>query len=288
MVTRSFASRFESGSSIRNASRLANDCAAHRDALLLAARELARAGGRAAPRGRAASRPPRRGGRSPASAACARAARSRGSSARSCAGTGRSSGRPSRGRGRRARAVVTSRSPIRMRPPVIFSRPADRAQERGLAAARRADEDHELALGDRHAHAVDRANAAGELLRHAVQHDFAHARRNVSRRGPEVQSLPHDSRGLGSGVGRAPWTTPERACGSRTPATSTSSATGEDADRRRLRQRPGARPPGRAGRRPDHRRARHSPPPRPGRRASRARRRRPASRIWVPPVERGL
>ena len=42
MSTRSFASRFESGSSIRNALRLAHDRAAHRDALALAARECGR------------------------------------------------------------------------------------------------------------------------------------------------------------------------------------------------------------------------------------------------------
>ena len=40
--TRSFASRFESGSSIRNACGLAHDRAAHRDALALPAREVAR------------------------------------------------------------------------------------------------------------------------------------------------------------------------------------------------------------------------------------------------------
>ena len=40
--TRSFASRFESGSSIRKTLRLAHDRAAHRHALALAARELGR------------------------------------------------------------------------------------------------------------------------------------------------------------------------------------------------------------------------------------------------------
>ena len=42
MPTRSFASRFESGSSMRNALRLADDCAAHRHPLALAAGELGR------------------------------------------------------------------------------------------------------------------------------------------------------------------------------------------------------------------------------------------------------
>ena len=124
MPTRSFASRFESGSSIRNACRLADDRAAHRDALLLAAGELRRAGGRAARRGRAASRP--------RSTRCGDLLLRRFRHAQRVAEVlphrhvrvervvledHREVAR------RRARPFVTSRSPIRIRPPVIFSRP---------------------------------------------------------------------------------------------------------------------------------------------------------------------
>ena len=79
--------------------RLAHDRAAHRDALALAARELRRACARAAPRGRAAPPPRRRGAASRPSACAAPSGRSRCSCARSCAGRARSSGRPSRCRG---------------------------------------------------------------------------------------------------------------------------------------------------------------------------------------------
>ena len=57
---------------------------------------------------------------------------------------------------------------------MTFSRPADRAEQRRLPAARRADENHELALADRQADAVDGAHAAGELLDHVIEHDLAH------------------------------------------------------------------------------------------------------------------
>jgi hypothetical protein len=51
---------------------------------------------------------------------------------------------------------------------------ADRAQERRLPAARRADEHHELALADRQVDVVDRDHAAGELLADVLEHDLTH------------------------------------------------------------------------------------------------------------------
>ena len=107
--------------------RLADDRAAHRDALPLAAGELRRACGRAA-RSRPSSSPTSSTRRS--SSCSRRLAHAQAEAevlrARSCAGRARSSGRPSRRRGAAARASVTSRSPIEIRPAVTFSSPRDR------------------------------------------------------------------------------------------------------------------------------------------------------------------
>jgi hypothetical protein len=52
--------------------------------------------------------------------------------------------------------------------------PGDQAQERGLAAPRWADEDHELARLDFERDVVDADEAAGETLRDALQRDLRH------------------------------------------------------------------------------------------------------------------
>ena len=154
--TRSFASRFESGSSIRNAfgSRTIarpiatrwrwppDSCAGRRS------RSSSR------PSTRATSSTRRRGlglRRLPHLEAVAEVLR-----ARSCAGRARSSGRPSRCRGRAATASVTSRPPIRIVPAVASSRPGDQPQQRRLAAAGRADEHDELSVVDLQTDIVDR------------------------------------------------------------------------------------------------------------------------------------
>ena len=52
--------------------------------------------------------------------------------------------------------------------------PGDQAQRRGLAAARRPHEDHELAVGDVERQAVDRHGRAGELLGHVLEGHIGH------------------------------------------------------------------------------------------------------------------
>ena len=52
--------------------------------------------------------------------------------------------------------------------------PGDDAQQRRLAAARRAHEHHELAVADLHGHVVDREDVLVERLAHAVQDDARH------------------------------------------------------------------------------------------------------------------
>ena len=92
--------------------RVADDRAAHRDALALAARELARlALEQVCEPERLAGRSRRAAGSRP-SARVARAARTRCSRTPSCAGRARSSGRPSRRRGCAGRGRSTQRSPM--------------------------------------------------------------------------------------------------------------------------------------------------------------------------------
>ena len=163
MPTRSFASRFESGSSSRKA------CGSRTIARPIATRwrwppescarlALEQLGEAEQPGGigdaRARSRPCR----------CASpSGRSRGSGAPSCAGRARSSGRPSRCRGPSARASVTSRPPIEICPSVTSLEPGDHPQQRRLPAARRPDEDEELAVLDLERDAVDGGHAAERL-----------------------------------------------------------------------------------------------------------------------------
>ena len=59
---------------------------------------------------------------------------------------------------------LTTLPSIAMVPAVISSRPAQHPQQRRLAAARRADEHHELAVLDVEADAVDDLGAAEGLL----------------------------------------------------------------------------------------------------------------------------
>ena len=124
VCTRSLASRFESGSSMRKALRLADDRAAHRHALALAARERAGLLASGARRGRGCARPPRRACRSPPSASCAPSGRTRCCRRPTGAGRARSSGRPWRCRGPSAGTWFTTRSPMRTVPSEISSRPA--------------------------------------------------------------------------------------------------------------------------------------------------------------------
>jgi hypothetical protein len=49
---------------------------------------------------------------------------------------------------------LTTLSPIRISPPLRFLEPGDHAQQRGLAAARRADQHGERAVGDVDVHAM--------------------------------------------------------------------------------------------------------------------------------------
>ena len=75
--------------------------------------------------------------------------------------------------------------------------PGDQPQQRRLAAAGRADEDHELAVLDVQADVVDRAHAAAELLRDAVDDDLGHRRASsgLGPAAPSTRSLPatHDA-----------------------------------------------------------------------------------------------
>ena len=74
---------------------------------------------------------------------------------------------------------LTTRPPIRISPSRDLLEPRDHPQRGRLAAARRADEDHELAVGDLEVERLDGARAVGIDLRDAVEldgcggHDFA-------------------------------------------------------------------------------------------------------------------
>ena len=60
---------------------------------------------------------------------------------------------------------VTTRSPIEISPVGDLLEAGDHAQQRGLAAAGRADEHHELAVADLERHLVDRDDVAAALKR---------------------------------------------------------------------------------------------------------------------------
>ena len=83
------------------------------------------------------------------------------------------------------------RSPIRMRPSVTSSRPGDHPQQRRLAAARRADEHHELAVADVEVDRVDRLDAVRIDLRRPLEPDPARQagllRSSRARRAARVQ-----------------------------------------------------------------------------------------------------
>jgi hypothetical protein len=52
--------------------------------------------------------------------------------------------------------------------------PGDHVERGGLPAARRPDQDHELAVGDIQADLVDRQRPVRESLGHVVESDFSH------------------------------------------------------------------------------------------------------------------
>ncbi len=69
---------------------------------------------------------------------------------------------------------MTTRSPIRIVAPADLLEPGDHPQRGRLAAAGRADEDHELALVDHQVERVDGARPVGIDLRHALELDRSH------------------------------------------------------------------------------------------------------------------
>ena len=68
---------------------------------------------------------------------------------------------------------LTTRSPMRISPPVIVSSPAIMRRAVDLAAARRPDEHQELAVGDLQVEVVDGLEAVVVDLVHLVEDDFA-------------------------------------------------------------------------------------------------------------------
>ncbi len=185
--TRSFASRLESGSSIRNT---------------LGERTIARPIAtrcRWPPESWAGLRPSR--SESSSSSATSRTRRSRSrlldaapsSAGRRCSprpsGTGRarSSGRPSRRRGPSAARTVTSRSPIQM-PRVDLLEPGEHPQRGRLAGAGRPDEDHQLCVLDVEVERIDRG----------------HVGPRIDPRGLLVADVSHGSLPDGARSGRRP------------------------------------------------------------------------------------
>ena len=82
----------------------------------------------------------------------------------SCAGTARSPGRPCSRRARTAPGVVTSRPWSTIRPAVGSSKPGDHPQRRRLARARRPEHREELAVGDLEVDAGDGDDVAVALV----------------------------------------------------------------------------------------------------------------------------
>ena len=68
---------------------------------------------------------------------------------------------------------LTRTPPIFNSPAVTLSRPGDQAEQRGLAAAGRADEDDELAVLDLEVDAVEHLDGAEGLV-HAGERDVSH------------------------------------------------------------------------------------------------------------------
>ena len=69
---------------------------------------------------------------------------------------------------------LTTRSPMLIVPLRDHLEPGDHAQRGGLAAARRADEDHELLVGDVEVELADGLGAVGVDLPHVVEDDLSH------------------------------------------------------------------------------------------------------------------
>ena len=70
----------------------------------------------------------------------------------------------------------TTSPPIRSSPLGDVLEPGDHPQRGGLAAARRADEDHELAVLDRQVHVPHGLVAVGVALGDFVENDVGHLR----------------------------------------------------------------------------------------------------------------
>ena len=139
------ASRFDSGSSIRNTSARGRSRGPSRRAAAVRRRAVPACA-------RGSSLEPEQLGASSTRAldvapcgTLRSAARKRCSPPPSSAGRARSSGTPSRRRAPSAAASLTTRSPMQIAPAVTSSRPGDHAQRRRLAAARRPEQHQELA-----------------------------------------------------------------------------------------------------------------------------------------------
>ena len=72
-----------------------------------------------------------------------------------------------------------------MRPAVIALEPADRAEQRRLAAAGRPDEHHELAVLDRQVDVIHGADTSEEFLGDALEDDLPHGAVTVRHRARE-------------------------------------------------------------------------------------------------------
>ena len=148
--TRILASRLESGSSSSSTLGSMAMVRATRDALLLAARELRRAGARRDGRGRPGRAPARPGG-SISARGDAALLQAEGDVAAppSYAATAHRTGTPCRHRASTAAAREMSLPPSSTRPVCGLVEAGDQPQQRGLAAARGAEEGEELAGADR-------------------------------------------------------------------------------------------------------------------------------------------
>ena len=117
----------------------------------------------------------------------------------------------------RGESGVTSWPSISTRPASAFSRPADDAERRGLAGARRAEERQHLPGGEREGHAVQRglgAEALDQILdvqdRH-VRPPGCGRRPARSRRGVRDRGAPSRCRRPAAAVGRRPFSGRPRA-----------------------------------------------------------------------------
>ena len=139
--------------------------ARERDALLLAAGQLARQPRRKAVEPHQPQRLARARLDLGLARACASPARTRRSRRPSCAGTARSSGTPCRCCAATAAAPSRRAPPMRTVPPLGSTKPGDHAQRRGLAAAGGPEQHEELAVRDVERHARDHGMIAVALGR---------------------------------------------------------------------------------------------------------------------------